>query len=192
MKDLSFRPALPGDAEALVDIVMMAGEGLPDMAWAGMAEPGQTARDVGLQRAARESGSFSYRNALLAERGGRVLGGMVGYALPEEAVEIGPDFPPEFVPLQELENLAPKTWYLNILGVYPDLRGQGIGGAFLERAGEMAREDGLDGVSIIAFAANEGAVRLYRRSGFDEKARRPMSVPGWEFDGTDAILLIRR
>ena len=36
-----------------------------------------------------------------------------------------------FVPLQELENLAPGTWYVNVLAAYPEHRGQGYGTALL-------------------------------------------------------------
>ena len=32
-----------------------------------------------------------------------------------------------FVPLQELENLAPGTWYVNVLAVHPPFRGLGLG-----------------------------------------------------------------
>lgn len=182
------RPAVPGDAPALVDFVSMAGRGLPEMVWAGMARPGQTVREVGLARAARDEGSFSWRNATVAEREGQVLGGMVGYPLPDEPVEIGPDFPRAFVDLQELENLAAGTWYVNILGVYPQARGQGIGGALLGEAGRLAEGRPC---SIIVFAGNEGALRLYRREGFRETARRRVNIPGWAHDGEDDILLIR-
>jgi hypothetical protein len=35
--------------------------------------------------------------------------------------------PAMFVPLQELENLAPGTWYVNVLAAYPEHRSQGHG-----------------------------------------------------------------
>ena len=79
---------------------------------------------------------------------------------------------------------------MNILGVYPDLRGRGIGRAMLARSREIARETGCPGLSIIVFSANPGAERLYRRTGSEERARRPMAIPGWRHDGCEAILLI--
>lgn len=191
IKDLTWRPATPKDAPALVDFVLMAGEGLPDMIWAEMAAPGQTVREVGLGRAAREEGSFSYLNATIFETGGQPVGGLVGYALPPQPVEIGPDFPPAFVPLQELENLASRTWYVNILGVYPEWRGQGVGAAMLKRAEELSRETGCDGLSIIVLSVNPGAERLYRRTGYAERARRQVPMSGWKHDGCEAILLVK-
>lgn len=189
--DLISRTATRDDAPHLVDFVLMAGEGLPDLAWADMAEPGESLRDVGLRRAARDTGSFSWLNATLFERNGQVAAGMVGFPLPDEPVEMDADFPEAFRPLQELENLACGSWYINILGVYEALRGQGIGGAMLTRAEEIAAETGANGTSIIAFSANPGAVRLYRRSGYREAARRRMSYPRWQHDGCDAILLVK-
>ncbi|MCG6882639.1 MAG: GNAT family N-acetyltransferase [Silicimonas sp.] len=191
MRGITFRPGIPEDAPDLVEIVRMAGEGLPEIVWKDMAEPGETVRDVGLRRAAGETGSFSYRNATLCELDGAVVGGVVGYMLAPEPVEIGPDFPEMFVPLQELENLVPEHWYVNILATYPEHRGKGIGAALLAFAEQLAAVRGARGMSIIVFSSNEGAERLYRRTGYREVARRRMAIPGWQHDGCDAILLVK-
>ena len=57
-----FRPARIDDAPALADLVDFAGEGLPSYLWAKMAQPSETAMDVGRRRAAREEGAFSYHD----------------------------------------------------------------------------------------------------------------------------------
>ncbi len=188
---LKSRPATAADAECLVDFVLMAGEGLPDRVWAEMAEPGESLREVGLRRASRSEGAFSYTNATLFEQNGRVVGGLVGYKLPDTPEPIGEDFPPEFVPLQELENLACGTWYVNILGVYDDARGQGVGTAMLARAEANAASEDARGLSIIVFSSNPGAEKLYRNVGYVEVARRTMNMPGWRHDGCEAILLVK-
>ena len=187
MPDVIIRPGRP----ELVEIVLMAGEGLPEIVWSEMAAPGEAMRDVGLRRAGGDTGSFSYRNAVLYEQDGQVLGGLVGYLLPPEPVVIGPEFPAPFVPLQELENLAPGHWYVNILGTYPGFRGRGIGKSLLDHAQQIAIEQGAQGMAIIVFSDNSGAERLYRRTGYEERARRKMHIPGWAHDGCDAILLIK-
>lgn len=188
---LDWWPATAADAPALVDFVEMAGEGLPEIVWAGMASPGESPHDVGLRRAARGEGSFSWRNATLFGRGGRVEGGLVCYLQPPEPVGIGPDFPAAFVPLQELENLACGSWYVNLVGVYPKSRGQGIGAAMLAHAETVARVTGAKGTSLIVFSGNPGAHRLYLRSGYREVARRAVSIPGWRHDGGEALLLVK-
>lgn len=65
-------------------------------------------------RAARESGGFSYRNAHVAERDGRVVAMLLGYRLPEPYDAGDLEALPSVVrPLVELEALAPGSWYVN-------------------------------------------------------------------------------
>src|SRR3546814_10348753 len=78
--------------------------------------PGETAWDVGRRRAARDDGAFSYRNALIIEHAGSAAGCLIGYEIAEQPEPIPADFPAMFRPLQELENLAPGTWYVNEIG----------------------------------------------------------------------------
>ena len=49
-----------------------------------------------------------------------------------------------------------------------------------------------DGLSIIVSDANSGARRLYERAGYQEIATRPMHKGGWENDGENWVLLIKR
>jgi ribosomal protein S18 acetylase RimI-like enzyme len=189
--DPIFRAAIRGDASALAKLVNFAGEGLPVYLWEKSKEPGETVWDVGRRRAEREEGSFSFRNAVVAEVGGRVVASLVGYPLPEEPDPVGPDMPAMFVPLQELENLAPGTWYVNVLACYPEHRSQGLGGSLLAMAEEKAAAGKLPGLSIIVSDGNSGARRLYERSGYRERASRPMVKDGWSNPGKNWLLLIK-
>lgn len=190
-----FRRARSEDAPALAEFINFAGEGLPLYLWTKMAGPGETPWDVGRMRAGREEGGFSYRNAVVMECGGEVVAGLVGYLLPDrpEAPE-APDYdklPAMFVPAQELENLAPGTWYLNALATGPEFRGRGYGARLLALAERLAKDQGAKGVSIIVSDANSGARRLYRRCGYREFAKRPMVKEGWENPGEDWLLLVK-
>jgi len=49
-----------------------------------MAAEGQSGWDVGVARARRETGSFSYRNAIMIEADGAPAGCLIGDAIPEE------------------------------------------------------------------------------------------------------------
>ncbi|HEX6015694.1 MAG TPA: GNAT family N-acetyltransferase [Geminicoccaceae bacterium] len=187
-----FRHATLGDAHALAELINFAGEGLPLYLWEQMAEPGETAWDVGRRRARREEGSFSYRNAIVAEEGGRVVACLIGYPLPHEPEPIDPArMPPMSVPLQELENLAPGTWYVNVLATYPEHRGLGHGTRLLRLAEGLAAGSGRAGLSIIVSDANTGARRLYRRCGYVKRASRPMVKDAWENAGTNWVLLVK-
>lgn len=185
------RPARPEDSRALAELIDIAGEGLPSYLWARMAEPGESVWDVGERRARREQGSFSYRNATVAEIDGGVVGSLVGYGLPDLPADIGADTPAMFVPLQELENLACGSWYINVLALYPQHRGQGLGGRFLAAAEALAHNDGRRRMSIIVFDANRGARRLYERHGYRETARRPIVKEDWPCDSRESVLLVK-
>jgi len=187
-----FRAAAPADAPALADLVEMASEGLASYLWSKMAEPGEDVWEVGRRRAQRDEGSFSYRNAIVLEDAGRVVAGLVGYPLPDEPTPIDYDaMPPMFVPLQELENLAPRTWYVNVLAAYPAERGKGHGTRLLGMADELAAETGCDGLSLIVSDSNFGARRLYERCGYREVAARPMVKEGWKNPGANWVLLTK-
>ena len=192
MPDFSFRAGRQADAPALAELVNFAGEGMPLQLWEGMREGSETAWDVGRRRAARDEGSFSYRNAVVAEADGQIAAALIGYAQPAvpEPIDYA-TMPAPFVPLQELENLAPNSWYVNVLATYPAYRRQGLGRALLGIADEIAAKQGLPGLSVIVSNANSGATRLYVASGYREIARRPKVKGKFEVEGDSWILLTK-
>lgn len=183
------RAAASADAQALAELINMAGEGMPEYIWAGLAEPGQSAWDVGRARAGNLEKGF-YRNATVREESGRVVAALIGYPLATDPKPSDYEsMPPMFVPLQQLEDLVPGTWYVNVLASYPEYRGQGYGKALLDIARQKATETGRTGLSLIASDANVDAIRLYRRVGFREVATRPMVKEGWENPGQNWVLM---
>lgn len=191
MTDIKTRPATKGDARALAELINYAGEGMPLYLWDKMREGEETAWEVGYRRAARDEGGFSWRNTTVVETGGGVAACLIGYPLGDEPEEIDYDtMPPMFAPLQELENLAPSTWYLNVLAAYPNYRGKGLGTHLLSVAEKEARAARSKGLSLIVSDSNSGARRLYERCGFREIARRPMVKEGWKNEGENWILLV--
>lgn len=187
----AFRPAKVDDSTVLAELVNYAGEGMPLYLWSRMAEPGQAAWDVGRQRAEREEGSFSYRNATIIEQDGQCAGCLIGYEISDDPGPIPEDMPTIVVPLQELENLAPGTWYINVLAVRPQFRRLGLGTELLSLAEETAKAGGKPGLSVIVSDANTGARRLYGRSGYSERAARLMIKERWQNEGQNWILLTK-
>jgi len=183
------RPATIADAPILAELVNYAGEGMPLYLWGKMAGSGESAWDVGRRRVAREEGSSSYRNATVIEHAGACAGCLIGYEIADEPQPIGPDMPAMFVPLQELENLAPATWYVNVLAVQPQFRGLGRGAKLLGRADETGRALGKRGMSVIVSDGNPGARRLYERCFYREAGRRAMVKEGWANEGANWVLL---
>jgi ribosomal protein S18 acetylase RimI-like enzyme len=183
-----FRPAVIEDAPILAELVNYAGDGLPLYLWGKMAAGGETAWDVGRRRAAREEGSFSYRNAIMIEHDNRSAGCLIGYKIPDDPEPIAADMPAMFVPMQELENLAPGTWYVNVLAVMPQFRGLGLGTRLLAFAEETACTRGM---SVIVADSNLGARRPYERCGYRETATRPAVKEDWDNDVARWVLLTK-
>ena len=69
---LSFRPGTNADAAALAVLVDIAGEGLPAFMWSRLKASGQLVLEFGRERARRDTGGFSHKNAVIAEIGGEI------------------------------------------------------------------------------------------------------------------------
>lgn len=188
---MKLRPAIKADAAVLAELVNYAGEGMPLYLWGKMAAADEDAWQIGRMRAERDTGAFSYRNAVVIEEGGEAAGCLVGYDIPDRPEPVPADMPPMFVPLQELENLAPATWYINVIGVLPKFRNRGLGARLLSLADETARARGKRGTSLIVADANLGALRLYERNGFRECASFKMVKEAWQSEGENWLLLTK-
>jgi len=189
---MNLRSARKSDAAALAILVDIAGEGMPSYMWSRMREPGQSAFEVGRARAAREQGGFSYRNATVGEIDGEVAACLVDYRL-DDPYDTGDltELPEMVRPLVELEAKAPGSWYVNVLAAFPEFRGHGLGGRLLARAEERGRAQGARSASVIVASENEGAARLYARTGYREIARAPVvDFPGCAHGG-DWVLMVK-
>lgn len=188
---MEIRAAKASDAEHLVRFINMAADDLPLHFWRKTVGPEGDPWGLGRERAARETGNFSYRNAWLAEVDGDVAACLLGYPAEDEPGPIDPDTPPIFVPLLELEALAPGSWYLNVLASYAEFRGRGIGSALLAHAEAVAAAAGHRTISLIAADTHFEALRLYSAKGYQEVARRPVVKADWQVDAREWILFTK-
>jgi ribosomal protein S18 acetylase RimI-like enzyme len=185
---IELRPARREDAADLARLVDLAGEGLPSYLWAGMAEPGEDAFAVGVRRAARGGGEFSWRNAAMAEIGGAVAGALVSYRIGDQAEPID-GLPPIFRPMQALENRALDSHYVNVIATYPAFRGRGVATRLMgeaERLGSEAAE-----MSLIVADGDEPARRLYAALGYSERARAAIVKYGWTCASSAWVLMVK-
>jgi GNAT superfamily N-acetyltransferase len=189
---MMIRRAAATDAAHLVRFINMAADDLPLHFWRRSVGPDGDPLAYGQERAARDTGNFSYRNAWIAERGGEVAAGLLGYPAEPEPAPIAPDTPAIFVPLLELEALAPGSWYLNVLATHEAHRGHGLGSALLAHAETIARDLGLTTISLIAEDTHTDARRLYAAKGYAEIARRPVVKDDWQVDAAAWILMVKR
>jgi ribosomal protein S18 acetylase RimI-like enzyme len=183
------RPAEPEDAEDLARLINLASEGMSLYLWQQSAPEGQDPWEYGRERACDPAVGFNWRNSVVATLDGVVAGSVVFYALPEEPQPIAADVPEMFIPILELENLAPNTVYINVLAVYPEYRGRGIGRALMEHV--EAEASGRD-LSLIVENANDVARSLYHSFGFVTEASRPIVDGGWVPSGDAYCLMVRR
>jgi ribosomal protein S18 acetylase RimI-like enzyme len=190
----TFRPAVKADALHLAALIDIAGRGVPMWFWRQSAAPGQSAIEIGRERAMREEGGFSYRNALLAEAAGTVIGKVLGYREPDPFGLPDLDALPAFArPLVELESLVPGSWYLNAIATYPEARGRGHGRRLMEEAFAVAAGTGTTEISLITEEANTGARRFYERMGFATLASRPcVALEGHGSESNSWLLMARR
>ncbi len=174
----TIRAATLAAASALVVLMDIAGEGMPNLLWRSLAAPAQSALEVGRDRARRDEGGFSYRNAIVAELDGEVAGTLVGYRLDDPYDAGNLDELSETVrPLVALEARVPGSWYINILATFAELRGKRIGTRLLDAAETKGREAGAQSLSVIVGSWNEGAAQLYARVGFVNIAHDPAALP---------------
>jgi ribosomal protein S18 acetylase RimI-like enzyme len=186
------RPATVADADAMAQLIDMAGEGLPMVLWSAIAAPGQDPRQIGRERAARAEGAFSYRNAFIAEADGRAAGCLVGYRLPDQPESVDPaSTPPVFVPLLRLEACAAGSWYVNALAVFEEARCQGHASRLMAVAEAETRRTNAKGTSLIVADANVGARRLYAGLGYREIAAEPMVKGDWPGEGQNWLLCVK-
>jgi len=180
-----FRAATKADAAALAVLGDIAGEGLPAHLWSTLREPGQSILEIGRERAAREEGGFSYRNAIVAELDGDVAAGLVGYCLDDPYDLPDLDDVPEVVrPLVKLEAKAPGSWYVNVLATFPEFRRLGLARKLLDLAETKALEAGASSLSVIVAGENERAVRLYASADYGPLASEPVLMfPGCPHGG---------
>lgn len=176
------------DAKELAYLINLAGEGMPEYLWSEMAENGQSALEVGAQRAARNEGGFSYNNAKVIYKNNRVAGMIISYQL-DEPYEIGDinDYPEVVHPLIELEAMVPGSWYINALATHQTCREMGIASTLLEEAERQARSNQVKTMSIIVASENPAARKLYLDKGYQLKATLPVAEypncilrGGWE------------
>lgn len=171
----TIRAADHRDAPALAELMILAGDGIPLEVWQRHADDGRKPVDVGIERAARDSGAFSHRNAWIAHRDDTTVGMGFGYRLDDGPLdpEHLASLPENVVPFVRLEAEAPGSFYLNGLAVFPQWRRAGTGRLLMDYAFRRAREADCDRISLTMFAGNTRAAGLYRDMGFREIARRP-------------------
>lgn len=186
------RQAEAADAEYLAELINLAGEGVPNWLWTQACFEGQTPLQIGIERARRTSGGFSYTNALVVAPNETPIGMVLSYPITEAPTDDPADLPAPIAPYVELEKQSVGTWYINALAVFEDCQNQGLGSQLLAAAEDEARANRFIRMSIQVYEQNTGAVRLYERLGYQRVASEPVRLhPAPPYYTGDVLLLIK-
>lgn len=177
---LVIAPAEKADAAGLAVLADIAGHGLPTWLWSRVREKEgyHSVMEVGRERILSDDHALSYRRMVAAKVDGELAGMLLDYPLTDmnsdaDIEESGPIIGP----LLKLENKVPGSWYVNMLAVFRQFRGRGIGRRLLEESENRALAAGNSQLSIICEDDNP-ARRLYESFGFNAVATQPFSPFG--------------
>jgi ribosomal protein S18 acetylase RimI-like enzyme len=181
MSNIRFRQACENDGAHLALFADMATRRLSSYIWNLSTQAGQSAFEVGRSIICGDaSHSTHFRNWRIAELNGAVIGALNVYVLPPP-VATAPPVPDVLSGPAELKAIAEQSFYISSLAMYREHRGNGLGVAMLDEAVSMAQTSGTRQLSLMLGSFNTKAHRLYRRHGFEERARRPFVA----FTGSD-------
>ncbi|HEY0833446.1 MAG TPA: GNAT family N-acetyltransferase [Azospirillum sp.] len=165
--ELHIRPAEADDALEVAALMVMAGGGIYDFLLEGMLA-GATVEQMLAAGVAGTAGSFSYRQCIVAESGGAVVG--LAHAYPALWMR---DVDRAGFPADRLEHIRTfdetQDWgslFLSALAVDPAWRRRGVARRLLDAVYERARTIGFDRVTLHVWADNAPARRLYDAQGF--------------------------
>ncbi len=196
--DSPFRAARVADTPRVAELFRISGEGVTDVVWDMKRGdyPGLSLLEIGARRYASEEGNFSYRKCVVGEVDGEVVANLHAYVMGGEPIDDLSDGVPErdlsevpevLRPYAALE--LPGSYYISGVAVLPAHRNRGLGVAMLEIARRAAVAEECAEMSLIVFAQNVGAHRLYLREVWREVDRRAIvEHPMIHFSG-DAILM---
>ena len=193
MNETDIQPALKEHAGDLAQLINLAGEGLPKYLWQSLSSSGQDPMETGKERALREEGGFSYRNARVCMTGTRVQGMIIAYQQPTQyAIDDIETYPDVVKPLILLESKAPGSWYINAIATFEQYQGKGIAQKLLSEAEAMALSGGVSEMSLIVASENARAKALYDYLGYKVIDALPVvEYPGC-LHGGDWILMIKK
>ena len=154
--------------------------------------PGMTVTQILSEIVANEAFNYSYKNCIVAERNGQVVGHANFY--PSDTSHSQSE--PEIIPQNRLDYLAemfsaevPGSLYLNSIAVFPEARRNKIGSELLSIVKVQAKKQNLNQVSLLVWADNFIARKFYENHGF--KIIRRIQIKPHEFlPHQDGMLLM--
>ena len=117
-----------------------------------------------------DSNPHTFRNSIVAEFNGEIIGFSLSFPSPYHAIT---EELRNFLPADRLEHFedffssrVEGSYFLDALAVDERYRNKGIGRGLIAKTIDKARKEGFRTLSLITYADNRAALRLYQRIGF--------------------------
>lgn len=170
--DVIYRSARAEDSHGIAELINLASGGIIEFLYEALMPE---MNPVELLARGLEMGRYpyNYTTCIVAEDVDSVVGVSHSYPSCYHLItdKIREFFPPERI--GHLEDFyrarVENSWFLESLGVDPRFQGKGIGSRLIDLTRKRALEEGYSSLSLLVFADNEGAIRLYRKKGFTKE-----------------------
>jgi predicted GNAT family acetyltransferase len=196
-EEMLFRAALPGDAYALAELAITAGDGMYEFLLQEMA-PKEMLAGLMARSIKHGTGGLSWRNCFVAVDQGVVVGqGVIGMINAFPAVWLR-DEEQDILPQDRVKVLEPvdqaqdwESFLVNGVAVHASHRRQGIGQRLVEWSVEQAKARGFARITGNVWEDNVAARRLFEQQKFRVQTR--IDVAGHpELSHTGSSLLMVR
>lgn len=172
--DPTYRWATPDDLPTVALLYDMANEGLIADVWGKEAKEGETWVDVCCRYMMQEQSEISYKNTIVAEVDGKVVGALIFFPLADPMPKI--DFaqiPAHMRSFFELKDMVPGSLFIRDIGVFPEYRGRRIATTMLNIAFNLGFQAGFKTGSVIVHETNVKQLAHYYKRGMKLVASRP-------------------
>lgn len=180
-----FRYASPKDAEALVELVILASHGAAESYWAEEAPPGLSARQYGTQIQAERA---NRREWIIYDPGVGPVAGFHGF-LKTKGDPTAAEETPLYAPVLRLEARSVPSWMLQVFATQPDYRRQGLGRQMLSIAEAIAKSCSQSRITLVVGDGNALALPVYYAAGFEEISREAVHPEDIHAPGAFWLLL---
>ena len=167
--DIRFREGRFEDCRRIAELDDMASGGAVDYLFHDLI-PGLTPVQIVAENFKRDEYPYTYKSAVVAQHDHRVIGFALSYPAEHHTIseEMRHFFPPDR--LKHFNDFfstrVEGSYYLDGLGVDRKYQRNGIGGRLIDLTKEKAGREGYCALSLIVFADNVRAIKLYERHGF--------------------------
>ncbi len=168
-QEVTYRLGRKPDCRRIAELDNIASSGAIEFLFHDLI-PGMTPVDIVASQLEQDRYPYTFRSVIVAECGSRTVG--TAFSFPSQYHGIT-DQMRNYFPADRLEHFKrffttriEGSYYLDALCVDETFRRQGIGGKLIDLTAVKARQEGFSSLSLIVFADNTSAIRLYEKKGF--------------------------